>query len=72
MLIKVIISVPTNNVVTGKSGLSGYCACPVEKLGKSGVKSIYIYLAAIMYMTTMSFYCVLYQMDNVAVMWIQV
>ena len=29
-----------DNVVTGKSGLFGYCACQVEKPGKCGIKSI--------------------------------
>ena len=34
LLIKVI-SVRKDDVVTGKSGLSGYCACPVENPGKA-------------------------------------
>ena len=38
MLIKVIIA-PKDNVVTGKAGLSGYCACPVENPGKTWYKN---------------------------------
>ena len=30
-----VISVPKSNVVTGNSGLSGYCACQIENAGEN-------------------------------------